>query len=61
MNAFSGKEGEEIAAQRQAKEWDKNSPPPPYLRERHSNWGKAKGWDEKLSAFPYSMQMGNQC
>ena len=50
-----------MVAQRLAKEWDENSPPPPYLRKRHNNKGKVKGWDEKLSAFPYSMQTGNQC
>ena len=27
-DAFSGKEGEEVAAQRLARKWDENSPPP---------------------------------
>ena len=59
MNALGEKEkGGEVAAQEQAKEFDKSSPPPPYLRKRRSSCGKAKGWDEKLSSFPYSMQMG---
>ena len=35
-NAFGGKE-EEVAAHKQAKEWDKNSSPPPYLRKRHNS------------------------
>ena len=59
-NAFGEKE-EEVAAQKEAKEWDKNSPPPPYLRKKRNCYGKAKGWDEKFSSFPYLMQMGNRC
>ena len=62
MKALGEKEKEgKAGAQERAKEWDENSPPPPYLREKHDGSGKAKGWDEKLSPFPYSMQVGNQC
>ena len=61
MNAFGGNEGEEVAAQKQAKEWDENSPPPPYLRKKPNSYGKVKGWDKKLYSFPYLMHMGNRC
>ena len=35
MDAFGGKEEGEVAAQRQKKRCDENSPSPPYLKRRH--------------------------
>ena len=51
-------------AQRQAKKWDENSPPPPYLRKRASAAKERRKVRTKNSLpSPYSIQMqvGNQC
>jgi len=55
---------EEVAAQTQAKKWDENSPPPPYLRMRGSAAEERQKVGTKNSPpSPQSirMQVGNKC